>query len=222
MRTLPRCRLRHLRGHQGVVGLRALGGAGPSQSHGRGTPIRGDGAHARLPGVARRDARHRPGGGVRLAPSISTCGTAGLCVPPGLLDYRTSRWPTSGLSTMPGCASAAALSRRECAVRSPDANTPALYGTRLLAELDRRRPSVGADVAAAALKLLGTPTGLSTSPRSAWPTWGCASGGWSGSWTPARAGLLPTCRPSVPGRGSAPCSPTGGWRAGLTLAPCSG
>jgi len=165
------------------------------------------------------------GGGVRLAPSISTCGTAGLCVPPGhlrLLDYGTSRWPTSGLSTMPGCASAAALSRRECAVRSPDANTPALYGTRLLAELDRRRPSVGADVAAAALKLLGTPTGLSTSPRSAWPTWGCASGGWSGSWTPARAGLLPTCRPSVPGRGSAPCSPTGGWRAGLTLAPCSG
>lgn len=60
MRTLPGCRLRHLRGHQGVAGLRVLGGAGPSQSHGRGTPIRGDGAHARLPAVAQRDARHRP------------------------------------------------------------------------------------------------------------------------------------------------------------------
>ncbi len=36
----------------------------------------------------------------------------------------------------------------------------ALYGTRLLAEMERQRPGVGADVAAAALALLGTRTGL--------------------------------------------------------------
>ncbi len=39
-------------------------------------------------------------------------------------------------------------------------HTGALYGTRLLAEMERQRPGVGADVAAAALKLLGTPYGF--------------------------------------------------------------
>ncbi len=45
-----------------------------------------------------------------------------------------------------------AITRRE--------HAGALYGTRLLAEMERQRPGVGADVAAAALKLLGPPYGF--------------------------------------------------------------
>jgi len=68
--------------------------------------------------------------------------------------------PTPASTTL-GCASAAAaLSRQRCAVRSPDAHTGALYGGRLLAEMERQRPGIGADVAAAALALLGTPYGF--------------------------------------------------------------
>jgi len=62
-------------------------------------------------------------------------------------------------------------------------HTGALYGTRLLAEMERQRPGVGADVAAAALRLLGTSYGFVDIAALGLADLGCASDGWSGSWT---------------------------------------
>ena len=89
-----------------------------------------------------------------------------------------------------------AITRRE--------HAGALYGTRLLAEMERQRPGVGAEVAAAALELLGTPYGVRRRRRARLGGPGVAPAvAGAGRGSPARSGLLPARRPGVPERGSA-------------------
>ncbi len=101
-------------------------------------------------------------------------------------------------------------------------HTGALYGTRLLAEMERQRPGVGADVAAAALKLLGTPYGFVDIAAL-----GLADLGLRQRWlervVDRQHALI--CSQLVDQaclNAGVHLFTDGGWRAGLTLATCSG